>query len=98
LAFSAGDRRIIQEYLRVNRANLPPGLARRSSLPPGLEKQLRKNGTLPPGLQKRVQPFPADLSGRLPRLPIGHSRVFLGHRAMILDQAQRILDVFLVEQ
>src|ERR1051325_10862221 len=35
-------------------------------LPPGLEKQLRRNGTLPPGLQKKMAPFPAEVEMRLP--------------------------------
>src|SRR5574341_1561384 len=37
---------------------LPPGLAKRERLPPGLQKQLRRNGTLPPGLQKKLEPLP----------------------------------------
>ena len=32
--------------------HLPPGLAKREQLPPGLERQLRVRGTLPPGLRK----------------------------------------------
>lgn len=94
--FSDSDRRVITDYLRTNRSNLPPGLAKRDRLPPGLERQLRRNGRLPPGLQKRVQPFPTDLSRRLPPLPAGADRVFLGHRAIILDASRRILDIFLV--
>jgi hypothetical protein len=42
---------------------LPPGLAKRSQLPPGLAKQLRETGQLPPGLQKRLT---GDLAARLP--------------------------------
>lgn len=95
--FSANSRRVIGDYLRVNRSNLPPGLARRERLPPGLERQLQRNGTLPPGLQKRVEPFPADLDRQLPRLPRGMSRVFLGGRALLLDSAHRILDMFTVD-
>ncbi|MDA2934264.1 hypothetical protein MYX82_07965 [Acidobacteria bacterium AH-259-D05] len=34
---------------------MSPGLAKREKLPPGLQRQLQKNGTLPPGLQKRFQ-------------------------------------------
>ncbi len=97
-AFRESDRRIISNYLNVNRANLPPGLARRERLPPGLERQLQRNGTLPPGLQKRVQPFPPELNRQLPPLPTGVTRVFLGNRAILLDQAQRILDLFAVEE
>ena len=35
---------------------LPPGLAKRDQLPPGLQKHLWKHGSLPPGLQKKVGP------------------------------------------
>ncbi len=37
---------------------LPPGLAKRNNLPPGLQKHLWKHGSLPPGLQKRIGPGP----------------------------------------
>ncbi len=33
---------------------LPPGLARKNRLPPGIQKHLLERGSLPPGLQKRV--------------------------------------------
>jgi len=47
-----------------NGTGLPPGLAKRDSLPPGLQKQLDEKGRLPPGLQKRA--LPDDLRHRLP--------------------------------
>src|SRR5229473_147236 len=56
--FSPRERRIISDCFVDNRSDLPPGLAKRDRLPPGLERQLQRNGTLPPGLQKRVQPLP----------------------------------------
>src|SRR5690348_6341334 len=37
---------------------------REDRLPPGLEKQLVRNGTLPPGLQKRFYPVPVELERR----------------------------------
>ena len=40
---------------------LPPGLAKRDHLPPGLQKHLDRRGTLPPGLAKRD--LPPDLRG-----------------------------------
>lgn len=43
---------------------LPPGLAKRGTLPPGLAKQVAFRGTLPPGLQKRD--LPDDLYALLP--------------------------------
>ncbi len=94
LAFSKHDQQVILQYFSTNTANLPHGLAKRGgNLPPGLERQLQRNGTLPPGLQKRVEPFPADLTHRLPRLPAGYSRVMLGRRALILDATNKILDL-----
>jgi hypothetical protein len=92
--FSAHDRVILRGCLGDNYSNLPPGLAKRNSLPPGLEKQLRRNGTLPPGLQKRVQPIPEACEVQLPRLPHEWERVILGSRIILLDGTQVIRDIF----
>lgn len=92
--FSTYDRRIIGECFVDDRAGLPPGLAKRDRLPPGLERQLQRNGTLPPGLQRRVQPLPDQCVARLPQLPRDWSRVVLGGRIMLLDPNQRIVDLF----
>ena len=40
---------------------MPPGLAKKKSLPSGLQKQLEKNGTLPPGLAKRELPYDLEI-------------------------------------
>ncbi len=92
--FSQRDRQIISDCFVDNRSSLPPGLAKRDRLPPGLERQVRRNGTLPPGLQKRVQPVPSVCTARLPRLPRDWSRVVLGSRIILLDPSQRIVDLF----
>jgi hypothetical protein len=93
-AFSTYDRRIISQCFVDDRAGLPPGLAKRDRLPPGLERHLERNGTLPPGLQRRVQPLPDQCVARLPQLPMNWSRVVLGGRIMLLDPNQRIVDLF----
>jgi hypothetical protein len=69
-----------------NLKGLPPGLANREQLPPGLQKQLAKNGKLPPGLEKKIQPLPHDLEIRLPRLPDGRKRIFIAGNVIILDE------------
>ncbi len=92
--FSRHDQEVIQSCYVDNRSNLPPGLAKKDRLPPGLEKQLRRNGTLPPGLQKRVQPLPEACEARLPRLPANWGRVVLSGRVLLLDPGYRIVDVF----
>ena len=67
--FRPHDRDIIVNYY----AGLPPGLAKLGgNLPPGLEKQLRRNGTLPPGLRNHLRPFPLALQHQLGPLPHGY--------------------------
>ena len=78
-----GHRRIVRDYYRNNA--LPPGLAKRDSLPPGLQKQLRERGELPPGLQKRMTPVPSGLNARLPGLPAYYSRYFAGNDLLVVD-------------
>lgn len=96
LVFTERDQQVIRSYYGGGRG-LPPGLAKRGGrLPPGLEKQLQRNGTLPPGLQKRVEPFPVELEQQLPPLPSGHSRVIVAGRALILDRNNKILDLFVL--
>jgi len=92
--FSDRDRQIISECFVNDRAGLPPGLAKKDRLPPGLERHLQRNGTLPRGLQKRVQPLPGTCVARLPRLPRDWSRVVLSGRIILLDPGQRIVDLF----
>jgi Ni/Co efflux regulator RcnB len=75
--------------------NLPPGLAKKDRLPPGLEKQLVRNGTLPPGLQKRFYPVPVELERRLPPPPPDCDHVFVGGHLILLNRRTNlIVDVF----
>ena len=74
------------------KGNLPPGLAKRETLPPGLEKQLARNGHLPPGLEKRG--LPNDLLGELPRLDSRYRYVIVDNRVMLIQAASNlVLDV-----
>jgi hypothetical protein len=95
--FLPEERKIILEYFHQGGPSkgLPPGLAKRGGkLPPGLQKHLDKNGRLPPGLQKRLQPVPADLDRRLPRLPEYWKRVILERDVILVDRrTNRILDI-----
>jgi hypothetical protein len=93
------DESVIRDWLRTaDHEGLPPGLAKRESLPPGLERQLRERGKLPPGLDKKLQPLPADLARRLSPLPAGSSRGWLGDRVIEYDTrsgiAERIIRIF----
>jgi hypothetical protein len=94
--FGRDEEKTIRDWFSVksNLQGLPPGLAKRDQLPPGLQKQLVRNGALPPGLQKQVQPLPQQLEGRLPRLPEGRRRVAIGGNVIVLEERTgAILDV-----
>lgn len=78
-----GHVRVIREY--AHGGSLPPGLAKRESLPPGLRRQLRERGELPPGLQKRLVPVPGELVTRLPALPPYYTRYFAGDDFIVVD-------------
>ena len=78
--------------------NLPPGLAKKDRLPPGLERQLVVRGTLPPGLQKRLYPCPEDLERRLPPPPPECAHVLIGGHIVLLNRRTNlVVDVFHVE-
>lgn len=71
---------------------LPPGLAKRDQLPPGLQRQLERNGRLPAGLAKRD--LPADLMSRLPRRADNQEVTVVEGDVVLLDKATGvILDV-----
>ena len=91
IVFTDRDRRILVDWFSTHESNLPPGLAKRDRLPPGLEKQLRERGTLPPGLQRRVQPLPEELERRLPRLPRGYRRVSLGAHVLLMNEGTSVI-------
>ena len=91
--FGTEDRRIIIEWFHdsKNLSGLPPGLAKREELTPGLQKQLTRNGKLPPGLEKQIQQLPTGLEVLLPRLPDGRKRVIIGGNVIILDTTTSLI-------
>jgi hypothetical protein len=74
-----------------NLRGLPPGLAKRDHLPPGLQRQLVRNGKLPPGLEKKVQPLPHDLEVLLPRLPEGRRRIVISGNIILWDDKNSVV-------
>ena len=86
ILFTQEERTLVVGWFRNNGSGLPPGLAKRNRLPPGLEKQLRERGTLPPGLQKKLAPVPVALEQRLRVLPTGYRRVVIGGNIILLDE------------
>ena len=93
--YSHHDRDEMTAWYREYRGDLPPGLAKKDRLPPGLERQLRVRGTLPPGLRDQVRPCPRDLVRRLPPPPPGCEHVAIGNSIVLLNrQTFIVLDIF----
>lgn len=106
VVFTEIEKRIIRDYFgkhpesvvdghgggKGKSKKMPPGLAKREHLPPGLEMQIEKNGTLPPGLAKRD--LPAGLVSDLPRARPGTVRKIVGNDVVLVQEATGIvLDV-----
>ena len=93
LVFSDHDRRLIHEYYaNSRRKKLPPGLAKKQQLPPGLQNHIRKNGKLPPGLEGGDLPY--ELERNLASLPGNYLRIRVGTDIVLMDGRTRlILDV-----
>ncbi len=91
---SATERALIGDYVNKGKASsqgLPPGLANRSQLPPGLQKHIDRTGRLPPGLQKRT--LPGDLRGLLPYRKGQDYRVVGNDIVLIETATSLILDI-----
>ncbi len=89
--FAEQEQVIIHNWYQRHNGGLPPGLAKRDSLPPGLEKQLHKRGTLPPGLQKKVQPLPVELERQLHVLPTGYRRVVVAGNVVLMNEKTALI-------
>jgi len=86
-------------YHDHDREGLPPGLAKRDQLPPGLERQLRVRGTLPPGLRKRMMPCPEEMERQLPPPPVGCAHVVIGGHVVLVNRSSYVvLDIFHCER
>src|ERR1700758_1841440 len=75
--YSDHDREI-RGWYREHYEHLPPGLAKRDRLPPGLERQLVVRGTLPPGLRGYMHPCPVEMVRYLPPAPVGYMHTVIG--------------------
>ena len=106
---TAAEKRIITSYFQrqygvwlatrgVGKAThgaLPPGLAKKGTVSPGLAGQLERNGKLPPGVTKHD--LPDDLLAQLQPRPAGYEFVVVGDRVLLIQSATGlILDVLTV--
>lgn len=78
--------RDIRGWYHEHYEHLPPGLAKRDRLPPGLERQLVVNGTLPPGLRTQARPCPRELEAMLPPPPPNYVHVIVGGNLVMYNR------------
>ncbi|WP_395017066.1 hypothetical protein [Dongia sp.] len=75
--------------------DIPPGIAKKGSLPPGIYKQLVRNGQIPPDVH--YQTLPPDLIVQLPPLAPAYQYVIVDDRVLLIQAATRaIMDVLQV--
>lgn len=91
--FNEMDRqKIVSYYRRViekKYKRMPPGLAKKQSLPPGLQKHIRKKGALPPGFHGHSLPF--ELERELSPLPKGYVRLKVEGDIVLMDERTRVV-------
>jgi hypothetical protein len=93
-AYRDHDREM-RSWYHDHESHLPPGLAKRDRLPPGLEKQLVVRGTLPPGLRKQIVSCPPELVRVLPPPPPDCVHVVIGGNLVLVNrQSWQVVDVF----
>ena len=93
--YDVRDHEVMHGWYQSHRGNLPPGLAKKDRLPPGLERQLELRGTLPPGLRGRIYVVPVDLERELPPPPPNCEHVFIGGHVVLLNRRTFVVvDVF----
>ncbi len=90
--FSAVERTLIKDFFDEGRGKTKHKGKKAKGLPPGLAKQLARNGRLPPGLEGRD--LPPGLAKRLGHAGVGRSRKIVGNDVLLIETATGlILDI-----
>jgi hypothetical protein len=96
--YSDHDRNAARGWYHDHYSHLPPGLAKRDRLPPGLERQLVVRGFLPVGLRRQMRPCPHELEVMLPPAPPNYAHVVIGGNLVLVNRANfQIADVLHLE-
>ena len=96
IVFGDQDREKIRSYYGEKKKGkrMPPGLAKKDELPPGLQRHIQKHNELPPGLEGRRLPY--DLDRTLTRLPKDFVRLKVGSDIVLMNEITRVVfDVIL---
>ena len=94
IIFNDADRRKINQYFdkKHKSKTLPPGLAKKDELPPGLRQHIEKYRELPPGIEGRK--LPLELERKLSHLPPDYIRLQVeGDILLVHGRTRYVLDV-----
>jgi hypothetical protein len=106
---SVGEKRIIEEFYRKQKARDVKEGKKDKNLPKGLQKKMAKGGKMPPGWEKKVAkgrpldrdvlensvPLPPELVKELPKQPEETTIVKVEDKIIrILNATKEVLDVF----
>jgi hypothetical protein len=69
--------------------DIPPGIAKKGTLPPGIYKQLVRNGQIPAGVE--YHPLPPDLIVQLPPIAPAYRYVIADDRVMLIQAATNVI-------
>jgi len=83
------DKKAKKDKGKGKSKGMPPGLARKGELPPGLKKHLEKHGSLPPGLAKRD--LPDDLASELPEEAEGTERQVVDSDVVLIEKGTGVV-------
>ncbi len=93
--YSDHDRDAARGWYRAHYEHLPPGLAKRDRLPPGVERQIVVRGYVPVDVRRQMRPCPHELEVMLPPPPPNYAHVVIGGNLVLMNRANfQIADVF----
>jgi Ni/Co efflux regulator RcnB len=96
--YSDHDRDEMRGWYHEHYEDLPPGLAERDRLSPGLERQLVVRATLSVGLRRKMLRCPEDMERRLPPPPPDCEHMVIGGHVVLLNRRTfLVVDVFHLE-
>jgi hypothetical protein len=87
-SFSRQEVEIIARFYREHAATPAPGSSS-TRLPRGIAKKLARGKPMPPGIAKRA--LPQDLTILLPPPPVGHERIVVAGKILLVDIATQVV-------
>jgi len=89
--FTAGDRKIVNEYYMHLFGEIAPGTINRYEFSVEIERALKPDEKLPLQLEKKLETLPRELEEKLSGQPAGYAIYKLGHHVLILRRSDLLI-------